>query len=790
MTIPQGENRGPQSVSERRKVTFASEGAVVNQLAPVTTVGSGQADNNNCAISVAASRDPVNEGNPTPEVQKFEGAHYTIPVVHLLKNDSKNNVHETAHVEAKVTVVTPSEPKRSPLPLLRFLKVNDNSTSGRSRKLSLNLPKSLQSPISIAQASDKLRRHSQPQKASYQRVPQEDPSPPNPDQQQIFTLQQEHPSESESLSAELRNVQRLSTHDAEVHASFNETDLESCIATTSRGSTGNKKVFFGKIRHNPQSPSKSSSSCKSLDDLSLVHHHHHSIHHGGASGNPKSISAHNSASSEDLSSSSSRRKRVLPAGDSGGNNPRRHTHDSHASPGSPSRCCLVSVSRVPMAAASSHLTLDSEYQTVRLAVLGAPGVGKSSIVRQFVMQQFLEEYIPTEQRQVFCPAVIINEHLYEVRIIDCPYIPYFPVNSLYEWTDFRGYGLRNATAYVLVYDITSEESFEYIKSLRLQILESRNCHDVPIFIVGNKHDLAEERGVPRREVRETDATGYYGLEGVLSTAKVRLWVHGDLFEHSMVRWLWDDWDSKCHTVQPITSLTYYDVIVQPITSLTYYDVIVQPITRLTCYDVIVQPITRLTCYDVIVQPITSLTCYDVIVQPITRLTCYDVIVQPITSLTYYDVIVQPITRLTCYDVIVQPITSLTCYDVIVQPITRLTCYDVIVQPIISLTYYDVIVQPITRLTCYDVIVQPITRLTCYDVIVQPITSLTCYDVIVQPITRLTCYDVIVQPITRLTCNDVIVQPITSLTYYNEPAIHLHHNVNNVTPISPGPQLQQ
>ncbi|XP_076435015.1 ras-like protein family member 10B [Babylonia areolata] len=150
--------------------------------------------------------------------------------------------------------------------------------------------------------------------------------------------------------------------------------------------------------------------------------------------------------------------------------------------------------------ATSHLTIDSEYQCVRLAVLGAPGVGKSAIVRQFVMQQFPEEYVPTEQRQVFCPAVIINEHLYEVRIIDCPYIPYFPVSSLYEWTDFRGYGLRNATAYILVYDITSEDSFQYIKNIREQILESRDMHDVPIFVVGNKHDLAEERGVPRREV--------------------------------------------------------------------------------------------------------------------------------------------------------------------------------------------------------------------------------------------------------------------------------------------------
>ena len=57
---------------------------------------------------------------------------------------------------------------------------------------------------------------------------------------------------------------------------------------------------------------------------------------------------------------------------------------------------------------SSHLTVDSEYQCVRLAVLGAPGVGKSAIVTQFVMQTFPEEYVPTEQRQVYnCVVVFV-----------------------------------------------------------------------------------------------------------------------------------------------------------------------------------------------------------------------------------------------------------------------------------------------------------------------------------------------------------------------------------------------
>lgn len=142
----------------------------------------------------------------------------------------------------------------------------------------------------------------------------------------------------------------------------------------------------------------------------------------------------------------------------------------------------------------------TDHQKVTIVLLGAPGVGKSSIVKQFVNQTFAEEYEPSDEKSTFFPSVIINEHVYDMKIVDCPYIPYFPSNSLQEWTDYRGFSLRQATAYVLVYDITSEDSFSYMKALREQILDSRDMHDVPLIIVGNKYDLSEDRGVSRRDV--------------------------------------------------------------------------------------------------------------------------------------------------------------------------------------------------------------------------------------------------------------------------------------------------
>ena len=127
-------------------------------------------------------------------------------------------------------------------------------------------------------------------------------------------------------------------------------------------------------------------------------------------------------------------------------------------------------------------------------MLGAHGVGKTAIIEQLVSHEFTDEYRPTTRCRSYRPSFIIDEHLYEVRIVDCPTVAYFPATSLYEWSEFRGYGLRAANAYMLVYDVTDDDSFRYMRNIREQIMSSRGEYrqDVPIFVMGNKHDLLAE----------------------------------------------------------------------------------------------------------------------------------------------------------------------------------------------------------------------------------------------------------------------------------------------------------
>uniref|UniRef100_A0A3P9IVW3 RAS-like, family 10, member A n=1 Tax=Oryzias latipes TaxID=8090 RepID=A0A3P9IVW3_ORYLA len=141
-------------------------------------------------------------------------------------------------------------------------------------------------------------------------------------------------------------------------------------------------------------------------------------------------------------------------------------------------------------------------ETLSIAVIGAPAVGKTSIIRQFIYNDFSEGYTATRTRYVYRPSVILNGNMYELKILDVPPIASFPASASQEWMDLRCRGVRNANAYILVYDICCVESFEYVKMIRQQIVENRegSSNEVPILVVGNKRDLQRQRFMPRRAV--------------------------------------------------------------------------------------------------------------------------------------------------------------------------------------------------------------------------------------------------------------------------------------------------
>lgn len=112
--------------------------------------------------------------------------------------------------------------------------------------------------------------------------------------------------------------------------------------------------------------------------------------------------------------------------------------------------------------------------SLRVAVLGAPGVGKTAIIRQFLFGDYPERHRPTDGPRLYRPAVLLDGAVYDLSIRDGDVAgPGSSPRSLEEWPDPKDWSLQDTDAFVLVYDICSPDSFNYVKALRQRIAETR-----------------------------------------------------------------------------------------------------------------------------------------------------------------------------------------------------------------------------------------------------------------------------------------------------------------------------
>ena len=81
-----------------------------------------------------------------------------------------------------------------------------------------------------------------------------------------------------------------------------------------------------------------------------------------------------------------------------------------------------------------------------------------------------------------------------------------PTNCIYaENRAMRETYLRNGEGFLLVYSVTSRESFEEISDYHTEILRVKDRQDYfPVILVGNKCDLEYERQVSMSGVCFTD----------------------------------------------------------------------------------------------------------------------------------------------------------------------------------------------------------------------------------------------------------------------------------------------
>ncbi|KAJ6615133.1 small GTPase superfamily [Mycena sp. CBHHK59/15] len=125
-------------------------------------------------------------------------------------------------------------------------------------------------------------------------------------------------------------------------------------------------------------------------------------------------------------------------------------------------------------------------RTRKIVILGSRSVGKSSLVKQFVDNNFAESYYPTIET-TSTKTITHNGVEYPCELIDTA--------GQDEFSQLNSQHAIGIHGYVLVYSITSRASFDMIQVIYDKIVDFCGVREIPAIIVGSKADLNSSRQV-------------------------------------------------------------------------------------------------------------------------------------------------------------------------------------------------------------------------------------------------------------------------------------------------------
>ncbi|OEJ85693.1 GTP-binding protein YPT6 [Hanseniaspora osmophila] len=126
----------------------------------------------------------------------------------------------------------------------------------------------------------------------------------------------------------------------------------------------------------------------------------------------------------------------------------------------------------------------------KIVFLGEQSVGKTSLITRFMYGTFDDHYQATIGIDFLSKTVYLEDRTIRLQLWDTAGQERF--RSL-----IPSY-IRDSHVAIVVYDITSKKSFEYIDKW-CEDVKSEREDDVILCIVGNKSDLSDERQVPIEE---------------------------------------------------------------------------------------------------------------------------------------------------------------------------------------------------------------------------------------------------------------------------------------------------
>ena len=133
---------------------------------------------------------------------------------------------------------------------------------------------------------------------------------------------------------------------------------------------------------------------------------------------------------------------------------------------------------------------------LKVIILGDTGVGKTSLMNQFVNKKFSGQYKATIGADFLTKEVMVDDRLVTMQIWDTA-----------GQERFQSLGVafyRGADCCVLVYDVNVAKTFDSLNSWREEFLiqaNPKNRENFPFVVIGNKIDL-NQRAVAEKKVKQ------------------------------------------------------------------------------------------------------------------------------------------------------------------------------------------------------------------------------------------------------------------------------------------------
>ena len=130
-------------------------------------------------------------------------------------------------------------------------------------------------------------------------------------------------------------------------------------------------------------------------------------------------------------------------------------------------------------------------KTCQILLLGDMAVGKTCLINRYTNGVFKEEYISTVGFDYYTKQEEINNKTVQVKLWDTAGQERFKTLT----PSF----LRNAEGVIIVFDVTSQDSFDNVKGWINSIKSNIGENVIPIIIVGNKIDMENMREISKED---------------------------------------------------------------------------------------------------------------------------------------------------------------------------------------------------------------------------------------------------------------------------------------------------